>query len=127
MHDQRLPLLGDLERDIMRVAWERPWVTVREVEESLRTRRDSAYTTIMTVMNRLVEKGVLRRKQHGQCFQYCATRSKEEYLERTSRQVVARFVEDYGSVAIAQFIDALDDVDPARVAALRKKVRSTHR
>jgi predicted transcriptional regulator len=57
MHESRLTMLGDLERAVMDVAWSRPHVTVREVVSLLPAGRKPAYTTVMTVMNRLVDKG----------------------------------------------------------------------
>ncbi|MBI4092994.1 MAG: BlaI/MecI/CopY family transcriptional regulator [Candidatus Kerfeldbacteria bacterium] len=123
MFDQRLPILGELERAIMDVTWSRNSVTVREVVEALAATRAPAYTTVMTVMNRLVEKGVLRRKPEGQSYRYTATKSKKEFLERSSRQAVAKFVRYFGDVAIAQFIDVLDDVDPKKLAELRRQLR----
>lgn len=117
-------MLGDLERAIMEVAWARPLVTVRDVVEALRRSPAPAYTTVMTVMNRLVEKGLLRRKPDGQSFRYAPVRTKQGFLHASSRQVVATFVRQYGDVAIAQFIDVLDDVDPQRLAALRRKLRN---
>lgn len=116
-------MLGDLERAIMEVAWARPLVTVRDVVDALHRSRVPAYTTVMTVMNRLVEKGLLRRKSDGQSFRYAPVRTKAAFLQVSSRQVVATFVRQYGDVAIAQFIDVLDDVDPQRLAALRRKLR----
>lgn len=116
-------MLGELERAIMEVAWSRQFVTVRDVVEALRRSPAPAYTTVMTVMNRLVEKGMLRRRADGQSFRYAAAQSKEHFLQQSSRRVVETFVRHYGHVAITQFIDALDDVDPQRLAALRRKFR----
>ena len=49
--------LGSLEARVMRVLWETPNLTVRDVAQRLPGRRQRAYTTVMTVMNRLYEKG----------------------------------------------------------------------
>lgn len=125
MTDQRLPILGDLERAIMDAVWECGTATVREVVDVLQSARAPAYTTVMTVMNRLVDKGLLRRKPEGQSYRYTASKSKQEYLERSSRQAVTRFVKYFGDVAIAQFIDVLDEVDPDKLAALRRKHRGS--
>lgn len=107
----------------MDFAWSHDAVTVRDVVDALQSSRRSAYTTIMTVMNRLVDKGMLRRRPDQQSYRYSAAATKEAYLERTSRQAVSRFVEYFGDAAIAQFIDVLDDVDPKKVAELRRKLR----
>jgi len=119
----RLPISGELERAIMDVVWLRQSVTVREMVEALNASRDCAYTTVMTVMNRLVEKGLLRRKSEQQSYRYSATTTKREFLASSSREVIDQFVKYFGSAAIAQFIDVLDDADPKRIAELRKKFK----
>ncbi len=122
MNASRPAILGDLERAIMDVVWSSAPVTVREVVSRVRPRA-SAYTTVMTVMNRLVDKGILRRRPDGQSFRYSATKSKGAFLTQCSRDIVNSFVRCYGDVAIAQFIDVLDDVDPKKIAALKAKLR----
>ena len=54
--------LGDLECEIMELVWKKaaPTVTVREIYDILRHERQIAYTTVMTTMVRLAEKGLLR-------------------------------------------------------------------
>ncbi|MER6176091.1 BlaI/MecI/CopY family transcriptional regulator, partial [Streptosporangium sp. NPDC001681] len=58
--------LGDLESTVMERLWSyhRP-ASVRDVLEDLRRERDIAYTTVMTVMDKLQKKGLLRRKPVG--------------------------------------------------------------
>ncbi|OIV37312.1 CopY family transcriptional repressor [Mangrovactinospora gilvigrisea] len=58
--------------------WNRP-ATVREVLEDLRTEREIAYTTVMTVMDKLHQKGWLRREQRGRAYVYEAVGSREAY------------------------------------------------
>jgi len=100
-------MLGDLERAVMDVAWARPHVTVREVVSALVAGRKPAYTTVMTVMNRLVEKGILKRRQNGQSYRYAATMTRCEFLKACSREVVDTLVRCYGTAAIAPLTDAI--------------------
>ena len=65
--------LGELEEKVMRILWRRREpTTVREVFEQLTTGRDLAYTTVMTVMDRLWRKGLLSRDLRGRAYQYIA-------------------------------------------------------
>ncbi len=63
--------LGELERAVMeRVwAWQRP-VSVRDVVDDLVRDRDIAYTTVMTIMERLHRKCFLRRERVGKAYLY---------------------------------------------------------
>lgn len=75
--------LGSLEAKIMRVAWEHgdEFLPVRRVLELLDS--DLAYTTVMTVMNRLYEKGLLRRRRDGRAWSYRCALSREAYAAAT--------------------------------------------
>lgn len=58
--------------------WNRP-VTVREVLEDLRRERSIAYTTVMTVMDNLHQKGWLRREAEGRAYRYEAVSTRAAY------------------------------------------------
>ena len=71
--------LGSLETRIMQVAWDHPgeFLPVRTVLGFLDG--DLAYTTVMTVMNRLFEKGLLRRRRSGRAWSYRAALSRDAF------------------------------------------------
>ena len=82
--------LGDLEQAVMDVLWSTDsGLTVREVLAGL-TGRDLAYTTVMTVLTRLTDKGVLHREQDGRAWRYRTSQTRE--------QMTARLAEVYDSV-----------------------------
>lgn len=80
---------GELEAEIMDRFWVRgnP-LTVRQVYEDLRGQRDSAYSTVMTVMGILCTKGYLTRERQGRAWRYEATATREEYAARLMREVL---------------------------------------
>ena len=63
-------MLTPLELDIMKVVWKNSPITVRTVQESIRPERKLAYTTVMTIMDRLYHKGVLSRRLHSRTHYY---------------------------------------------------------
>jgi predicted transcriptional regulator len=75
--------LGDLERAVMDVLWDRDPAagpsTVRDVAEALKD-RDLAYTTVMTVLDRLAGKGMVSRERAGRAWQYQPAASREAYI-----------------------------------------------
>ncbi|WFE21881.1 BlaI/MecI/CopY family transcriptional regulator [Solwaraspora sp. WMMD937] len=75
--------LGDLERAVMDVLWDRDPaadpVTVRDVAEALQD-RDLAYTTVMTVLDRLAGKGMVSRERAGRAWRYQPAASREAYI-----------------------------------------------
>src|SRR3712207_7388963 len=74
--DGLVKVLGPLETEIMQIIWQDERSTVKKVHRKLSQQRDIAYTTVMTTMSRLAEKGVLHRHR----------RSEEHTSELQSRQ-----------------------------------------
>lgn len=112
-------LLGELELEIMQVIWAQGRVTVREVLETLTPRRVLAYTTVMTIMGRLAEKGVLMTEKRGKTYFYRPAYSQEEFERQAVSRVVQSLLTDFGSeLAINQFVERLSAVDPAQLARL---------
>jgi predicted transcriptional regulator len=72
--------LGDLERAVMDVLWDRTQpATVREVADAL-TGRELAYTTVMTVLDRLTAKQVVTRERVGRAWSYRPAATREAYV-----------------------------------------------
>src|SRR5437867_5856617 len=78
LRPERLPM-GELEAAVMEVLWSRGgWSTPGEVHEVLTARRPLAYTTVMTILVRLWQKGRLERQRDGRAFAYRPFQSREE-------------------------------------------------
>ena len=81
----------------MDLMWERKQATVRDIVMELRPTRPRAYTTIMTVMFHLAEKGLLpRRQQNRKTYVYTIAMSRDEFLDCAARRMVDALVEDFG-------------------------------
>ena len=116
-------VLGPLAAAIVREVNARGEASVADVLASLRRTqgRDHAYTTIMTVMARLHERGVLVRERRGRQYVYRPAAPETELVDRLSGLAVDRVVERYGSAALRHFAIRLADLDPEtrrRLAAL---------
>lgn len=77
-----------------------------------------AYTTVMTVLARLHDKGILDRVKAGRGYDYAPRFSEAALVEHLSRQEVGELVDRYGVVALTQFADALRQADPKLLARL---------
>jgi predicted transcriptional regulator len=97
---------GDLEFAVMERIWRlgRP-VSVRDVFEELKTERSIAYTTVMTVMDKLHAKGWLRREARGRAYLYEAVDSREAYTARLMRDAWA--TSDNQAAAFVHFLGQL--------------------
>ena len=90
--------LGDLECEIMELVWKKanPTVTVREVFEALKKERQIAYTTVMTTMVRLSEKGLLiivDKAGLANCYSPADTR--EKFIHKSVSWVLKQFSKDF--------------------------------
>jgi predicted transcriptional regulator len=95
-------VLGPLEADVMNALWKaRQPLTVRAVLDLVNHRREHplAYTTVMTVLTRLAEKGIVNRHSQGRGFVYQAA------VGDAAGIAVREVLRDFGDAAVAQFID----------------------
>jgi predicted transcriptional regulator len=82
--------LGHLEAEVMERLWSRESpATVREVLEDLQRDRRLAYTTVMTVMDKLHAKGVLARELDGRAYRYRPVQSREQHTAALIEQVLS--------------------------------------
>ena len=108
--------LGPLEYEVLSVLWTAAPMSVPAVLAQVNERRieepELAYTTVMTVLTRLHEKGILNRDRRGRGYEYEPRFTEAELVVHLSRQEVDDLLERYGAVALAQFADAVQDADP---------------
>ncbi|MCG8214009.1 BlaI/MecI/CopY family transcriptional regulator, partial [Brenneria goodwinii] len=77
---------GPLEAKIMDILWAHPGSSIREVQTALEQDKDVNFNTVMTVMNRLVDKGLLGKSQKGRTSLYQPVQSKEEFMNDQSKE-----------------------------------------
>lgn len=107
----------------MDIIWARGEVTVRDVLDDLSGRRPIAYTTVMTTMGRLTEKGLLRREEANPAHRYTALVSQEQYARSTVESVIDWLIKQFPDPAVAYFLDRVaDEEDPNVIEELRKAI-----
>ena len=105
----------------MEEMWQRQRGTVREVLEALnKGRKKRAYTTVMTIMRRLDEKGLLTRKRQGKTDFYAVAISRDDYRDARAEAEVAGLVDQFGEVALTHFARQMESLDPQRARRLRR-------
>ena len=104
--------LAPLELDCMNTLWPMGEGTVREIRDGLAARRSRAYTTIMTIMDRLARKGVVERRKAGRAYVYKPNLTAEEARAQALGQVVENFFGGSKEALVAQLNGQLP---PARL------------
>ena len=74
----------------MKIVWERDSSTVRDVYETLLERRKVAYTTVMTMMNILEQKGYLKKRQDERAYVYKPSQPQKQVIRSMVREFVNR-------------------------------------
>ncbi|WP_261557225.1 BlaI/MecI/CopY family transcriptional regulator [Frankia tisae] len=98
--------LGDLERSVMDVLWSSEgWLTAREVAGRLDHERDLAYTTVLTVLERLERKGFVRRQRAARAHRYAASDSREAVVAEAMMEALGT-ADDRGS-ALVRFVGSV--------------------
>ena len=116
---ERRPI-GALEAQILEVLWARsspatPGVVLGALDGKL------AYTTVMTVLTRLWQKGLVGREKVGRAFAYEARQTREEFFADRMRMTLAA-TSDHRAV-LSRFIDGLSAKDTAALRALLERHR----
>jgi predicted transcriptional regulator len=117
---------GPLEAKIMDILWSSDGSSIKEVQTILNQETLISVNTVMTVMNRLLEKGHLTKVTIGIGRAYVAKfrplLSKEQFLSEQTKLVSQGLIHEFGSLVVNHMIDALDDVDPEVIARLEQKL-----
>ncbi|MGO4629670.1 BlaI/MecI/CopY family transcriptional regulator [Streptomyces sp. 2RAF24] len=115
--------LGELEDAVMTRVWQwnRP-VTVREVLEDLQQERSIAYTTVMTVLDNLHQKGWVRREVEGRAYRYTSVSTRAAYSAALMNEAWAQ--SDNPAAALVAFFGMMS---PEQREALNDAVRIVQR
>ena len=121
------PTLTAHELELMKIVWRRDEpVTVRDVYEELREQRSVAYTTVLTNMKTLEQKGYLRASQHDRAHVYRPARPKNEVIRQMVSDFVTRVFNGAGQPLVVHLLEddhlSEDDLrDITRIMAKGKK------
>lgn len=121
----KLTRLGDLERAVMDHLWSTAAPqTVRQVHEALAARRDLAYTTVMTVLQRLARKNLVSQIRDDRAHRYTPVHDRDELVAGLMvdaldtaadsggrRAALVHFVERVGADEAAALRRALDELE----------------
>ena len=122
-NDKRLTFSGDLQGEVMAAIWKLGEAKVEDVRVLQPSRRRSGYTTIQTVLNRLVDRGLLTRSRTGHAFTYSACFSEAEYLSQTIGDRLAEASPEARRKALFNLVGDLDASDLDEITRYAARVR----
>ena len=98
-------MLGELESKVIRIVWDRQEASVRDVLASLSEGRKLAYTTVVTILDRLHKKGFLKRRKEGKAFLYTPRLTREGFDEIVTRDVLVGLLKEGSRPTLTTFVD----------------------
>jgi predicted transcriptional regulator len=117
-------VLGDLEARVLKAIWTLASpAPARRVHARVAVGHPVALITVVTVLNKLVAKRVLRRDKRGGIYHYAARSTEEEFRARASRRVVEGILSFGPRAVTASFVDVLAERNPQHLAELARLVR----
>lgn len=118
---------GDLEWAVLEVLWDVGRdISVRETQQALRRRPPLAYTTVLTVLDRLHAKGAVLRSREGKAYVYRARYPREAFLGERAVRALAESGAPADTVLMA-FLDSAEEVDPDLLDRLAKLIEEKRR
>lgn len=123
--------LGELEAAVMAILWADGPLVVRDVHARLRRRPALAYTTVMTVLDRLYAKGLVARTKEGKAFVYRPSISQEMWMGQHAARALTQGNAPPTNGVLMAFLDSAEKADPevverlSRMLAARRKGRTS--
>jgi predicted transcriptional regulator len=115
---------GPLEANIMEYLWDKNEQSIKAVQQALELDKPINFNTVMTVMNRLVEKGILEKRSEGRLSLFRPVQSKEEFFEEQSKKLTENLLDEFGGAVISHMLDAMKDADQGLIEKLEQKIQS---
>ncbi len=110
-------ILTRQELQIMKVVWEMGSATVKDVCTVISQRKPTAYTTVLTLMGILEDKGALSHRRNGRAYSYMPLLSREQATKNQVRDVVLRFFDGQAEKLIKTVLE-IEDIAPENLNGL---------
>ncbi|MCH7725060.1 MAG: BlaI/MecI/CopY family transcriptional regulator [Planctomycetes bacterium] len=112
----------ELELEILKILWRDGVLTGREVRDRLAETRELAYTSVMTIMGIMENKGYVKRKKTGKTFFYSPRVTEAATKKRMLRDVVDRVYEGSTMSVVVNLLESAD-IDPDELKQLRALIK----
>jgi len=122
---KKSPTLTEAELRLMNILWEKSPLTVGELVEELPRRTPLAYSTVLTTMRILEEKGYVRHGKEGRAFVYRPVVGRREAGESAVEYLVRQFFRGSAELLVLNVLEN-ERIDPGELARLRRKIEEAH-
>jgi BlaI family transcriptional regulator, penicillinase repressor len=106
----------------MRLVWRRGPSTVEGIRRALPPKQRGAYTTVQTTLNRLAERGLLKREMRGKAITYSPALSEADYLANSLDHALRGASEEARRAALAALVGRLKESELDEIRSLAREV-----
>lgn len=117
---------ADQELEILKILWQRGSATAREVFDELSKHRPVPYTTLLTRIGVLEQKGYIRRTPGVDAYVYSSAHSQQQVLDRMLREFTDRVFDGSAERLVARLIDN-PELDPEEIGRIRALLSASGR
>ena len=120
--DRHYTPLGEAELEMLQHVWHLREATVADVHEQVLEEREVAYTTVMSILKKLADKGYLQYEREGRAYVYSPARRQEEVQGEMLSEIIDR-VFSGSAVALAQRLAKQEDLSEEERAEIRQLIK----
>jgi predicted transcriptional regulator len=114
------PLSEELERPLMEILWTKGSMKGRDLYEEIRRKRDIAYTTALTVLDRLSKKGLIKKDRKSGTILFTPAASRQAYESAVTENLVQKAFEVSPDLAVSAFADMFSKMPKGNLEKLEK-------
>ncbi len=125
-HQPKQLSLGPLEREILEIIWQLGTATAKQIHDRILTDpdRELAYTSVTTILSRLVQKGWLVCTKQKKCFLWQATISQAQAQALLAHHQLHQFLRLSNPEVVAAFADSLDAASAEQIQAIAAQIKA---
>ncbi|MGQ9472250.1 MAG: BlaI/MecI/CopY family transcriptional regulator [Candidatus Aminicenantales bacterium] len=120
---RKVRFLGELETAIMEILWKEGSLSGRQVYEQLSLSRSLSLTTVLTILNRLIKKGLVRKETGWMVYLFRPAISREEWQEAVSRELLLQALKFSPEIVLSSFADILTKLPSEEFSNLMEIVK----
>jgi predicted transcriptional regulator len=121
---RKSPTLTEVELELMNVLWEKGSATVGEVVEALQSERTLAYSSVLTMMRILEQKGYVEHQKESRAYVYRAIVDRQQAQRSVVSYLIKRFFDNSPELLVVNLLEH-DDIDRNELARLKRLIQES--
>jgi predicted transcriptional regulator len=112
--------ISGAERPILELLWRKGPLAGRQVYQEIRRSKSLAYTTVLTLLGRMVKKGSVRRQRVNGLYMFEAVLNRADFEEQLASAAMRGILEISPSLAVSAFVDVISGWDEGKLDEVMK-------